>query len=48
MIEFCLKENKNIKCKFYDTINLFLSDHKPLIGLFKDEFKLNNIKIMII
>ena len=29
------KEDKNIKCKFYDTINLFLSDHKPLIGLFK-------------
>ena len=29
------KEDKNIKCKFYDTINLCMSDHKPLVGLFE-------------
>ena len=28
------KEDKNIKCIFYDTIDLYISDHKPLVGLF--------------
>ena len=28
------KEDKNIKCIFYDTLDLYISDHKPLVGLF--------------
>ena len=32
-------EDGNIKCYFYDTINLQISDHKPLVGLFKIKLK---------
>ncbi len=29
------KEDKDIKCMLYDTVDLYISDHKPLIGLFE-------------
>ena len=29
------KQDNNIKCIFYDTIDLYISDHKPLVGLFE-------------
>ena len=29
------KKSDNIKCKFYDTVDLYISDHKPVIGLFE-------------
>ena len=29
------KQDNCIKCIFYDTIDLYISDHKPLVGLFK-------------
>ena len=29
------KKDNNIQCIFYDTIDLYISDHKPLVGLFK-------------
>ena len=33
------KEDESIKCIFYDTINLYISDHKPLVGLFQISLK---------
>ena len=33
------KNDNSIKCLFYDTIDLYLSDHKPLIGLFQIDLK---------
>ena len=29
------KKDNSIKCIFYDTIDLYISDHKPLVGLFE-------------
>ena len=35
-----LHKNDNcIKCLFYDTIDLYISDHKPVIGLFQIDLK---------
>ena len=33
------KQDNNIKCLFYDTIDLYISDHKPLVGLFEINLK---------
>ena len=33
------KKDDNIKCVFYDTIDLYISDHKPLVGLFEINLK---------
>ena len=33
------KYDKNINCLFYDTIDLYISDHKPLVGLFEINLK---------
>ena len=33
------KQDNIIKCLFYDTIDLYISDHKPLVGLFQINLK---------
>ena len=32
------KGDKNVKCIFYDSVDLYISDHKPIIGLFEIDF----------
>ena len=32
------KGDKNVKCIFYDSVDLYISDHKPIIGLFQIGF----------
>ena len=33
------KQDNDIKCVFYDTIDLYISDHKPLIGFLEINLK---------
>ena len=32
------KGDKSVKCIFYDSIDLYISDHKPIVGLFEIDF----------